>query len=157
MLSLEAFVSCEIDSQSAVYPKIIESSLNFIDYDPNYNDDEMELDDDEFDEDLDEEDNFSDDDDLSWKVRRAAAKLLQSIMLLPHVFEPNYQKMISILIKRFTDRQENVRLDIMQTFISLLELTNSYTLENREVESHGKRHKGANGNRSPPPSSRLCI
>lgn len=40
----------------------------------------METDEDKAAEDDDEDDEYSDDDDMSWKVRRAAAKCLESII-----------------------------------------------------------------------------
>lgn len=59
-------------------------SLNYITYDPNYN---YEADDaaaasfmdTEDDEDIDSEE-YSDDDDMSWKVRRSAAKCLEAVI-----------------------------------------------------------------------------
>lgn len=78
-------------------------------YDPNYNYDEE----DEFqqdknvdmteDDDEDEEnDEYSDDDDMSWKVRRAAAKCLESVILSRHELLPEFYRTLSpALIARF--------------------------------------------------------
>lgn len=76
-------------------------------YDPNYNYDEdeenergMETVDD--DEDEEENDEYSDDDDMSWKVRRAAAKCLESIISSRHELLPEFYKLLSpALIARF--------------------------------------------------------
>lgn len=57
--------------------QIIELSITFISYDPNYDSDQMDTDDaEEEDEDEEEMDDYSDDDDMSWKVRRASSKAL---------------------------------------------------------------------------------
>lgn len=76
-------------------------------YDPNYNydeDDENERSMDTIEEDEDEEENdeYSDDDDMSWKVRRAAAKCLESIISSRHELLPEFYKTLSpALIARF--------------------------------------------------------
>lgn len=68
--------------------------MEYITHDPNYNYDEaecgsMEI---EEEEDGDEgDDDYSDDDDMSWKVRRAAAKTLEAVIstrpdLLPEIY-----------------------------------------------------------------------
>lgn len=76
-------------------------------YDPNYNYDEDEstngtndnLDDDDDDE---ENDEYSDDDDMSWKVRRSAAKCLEAIISTRHELLPEFFKVLSpALIARF--------------------------------------------------------
>lgn len=76
-------------------------------YDPNYNYDEDEssngqndpYDDDEEDE---ENDEYSDDDDMSWKVRRSAAKCLEAIISTRHDLLPQFYKVLSpALIARF--------------------------------------------------------
>lgn len=59
--------------------------LRYITYDPNYNydndvDEDGETMETEEDEDDDEYDEYSDDDDMSWKVRRAAAKCLEAVI-----------------------------------------------------------------------------
>lgn len=62
------------------------SALRFVSYDPNYADDDDydDYDDaDDADEAMDDDDDadYSDDDDVSWKVRRAAAKVLSAIIV----------------------------------------------------------------------------
>lgn len=67
--------------------EILKISLGCLEYDPNYNyddgddDEQMEEDNDDegWGEDYDDEDDILDDDDTSWKVRRAAIKVLDSI------------------------------------------------------------------------------
>lgn len=79
-------------------------------YDPNYNyDDEDEDSDDrcmesiEGEEDEEEEnDEYSDDDDMSWKVRRSAAKCLEAVISSRIEFLADFYKTLSsALIARF--------------------------------------------------------
>ena len=69
-------------------PAIVELCLEYLTYDPNYNYDDGDDSDMECDDDGDEEngtdDEYSDDDDVSWKVRRAAAKCLEAVILSRH-------------------------------------------------------------------------
>ncbi|KAJ3095068.1 Cullin-associated NEDD8-dissociated protein 1 [Phlyctochytrium planicorne] len=110
-------------------------ALEYIKYDPNYADDDeeegMDVDGEEEDgdeemadedeeEDFDDED-YSDDDDVSWKVRRASAKLLAAIIgtrteLLPALFAD----VAPALISRFKEREESVRVEVLVTFITLI-------------------------------------
>lgn len=79
-------------------------------YDPNYNYDEddengeedrgMDMIDDDDEEE--ENDEYSDDDDMSWKVRRAAAKCLESVISSRHEMLAEFYKTLSpTLIARF--------------------------------------------------------
>lgn len=74
-------------------------------HDPNYNYDE-ESDDKEMsgydDEDDNGDDEYSDDDDMSWKVRRSAAKCLESIISTRHELLSEFYRVLSpALIIRF--------------------------------------------------------
>ena len=115
-------------------PAITILCLDYICYDPNYNydndmdgndedNDGMDCDDD--DEDGDEsEDEYSDDDDMSWKVRRAAAKCLEAIIATRHeLLHEFYSKVSPVLIGRFKEREENVKADIFHAYIALLKQT----------------------------------
>ncbi|CAG9855280.1 unnamed protein product [Phyllotreta striolata] len=112
-------------------PSIIIWCLKYLVYDPNYNYDEDEsangqndpYDDDEEDE---ENDEYSDDDDMSWKVRRSAAKCLEAIISTRHDLLPDFYKVLSpALITRFKEREENVKSDIFHAYIALLKQTRS--------------------------------
>ena len=113
---------------------IISTALKYLCYDPNYNydndDDEAMTsdcgDNDEFEDDDDDEFNdLSDDDDVSWKVRRASAKVLEALMASkPHTAVQFYNKnRASLLVSRFKEREESVKDDIFQAFIVLLRQT----------------------------------
>lgn len=98
-------------------------------YDPNYNygDDEGDFDEGGMDlEDNDDEgnDEYSDDDDMSWKVRRSAAKCLETIITSRHELLPEFYRTVSpALVARFKEREENVKSDIFHAYIALLRQT----------------------------------
>lgn len=102
--------------------------MNYVTYDPNYNyeADEGEtgsLMDTEEEEDIDSEE-YSDDDDMSWKVRRAAAKCLEAVISTRHeLLEDFYNTLSPALISRFKEREENVKSDIFHAYIALLKAT----------------------------------
>ncbi|CAJ0873643.1 14261_t:CDS:10 [Entrophospora sp. SA101] len=136
--ALESFVlRCPTEMSSHVYT-ITDLGLTYAKYDPNLNDDldddneeeieqdvEMETEDEE-DEDEDEGD-YSDDDDISWKVRRASLKLLSAVIATRHeLLSYFYQKVAPVLVSRFREREESVRVDDLQTFIVLLRQTLVY-------------------------------
>ncbi|KAI8979576.1 armadillo-type protein [Mycotypha africana] len=122
-------------------PTIQSLALEYIKYDPNFVEDEdgdedmgveVEDDDDEFEDDeiIDYED---DDDDMSWKVRRSAAKVLAAIIATrPDRLQDLYENIAPVLINRFKEREESVRVDILQTFITLLRQTVVYSGENTD-------------------------
>eukprot|EP01114_Cavostelium_apophysatum_P003685 TRINITY_DN1379_c0_g1_i2.p1 TRINITY_DN1379_c0_g1~~TRINITY_DN1379_c0_g1_i2.p1 ORF type:complete len:1235 (-),score=414.71 TRINITY_DN1379_c0_g1_i2:42-3746(-) len=126
-------------------PKIIDLCLVFIKYDPNYAEDDegddMETDEgDEGDEDEGdeegEEENYSDDDDMSWKVRRSSTKCLSVVITTrPEMLQDIYSKVAPVLIARFREREENVKLDVFNAFIDLLKQTNSLVRRNPELST----------------------
>lgn len=125
------------------FVKINELCLHYIKYDPNYvaDDDEEEgvepMDEEEEEEegndeqeDIQQED-ISDDDDMSWKVRRSAAKCLGAIIVTrPDLLEDLYSKVAPELISRLKEREENVRLDVFTSFSTLLKQTQSVLKRN---------------------------
>lgn len=116
---------------------IISTSLKSLLYDPNYNydnEDEVMVKDgsgsddadmDEAGEDMnDDKSDYSDDDDMSWKVRRAAAKCLTAIISTrPDLLRYLYENVSPTLISRFKEREENVKADIFGCYIALLKQT----------------------------------
>ncbi|XP_041975254.1 cullin-associated NEDD8-dissociated protein 1 [Aricia agestis] len=133
--ALEAFVlKCPKEVQPHI-PTIIDLCLKMITYDPNYNyeDDEdgvgedEEMEDESFEPDAEPEsdsEEYSDDDDMSWKVRRAAAKCLESVISTRHELLPEmYQTVSPALIARFKEREENVKCDILSAYTALLRAT----------------------------------
>lgn len=105
--------------------------LQYITYDPNYNyDDEGDDGEDgivmETEEEGDDDDNdeYSDDDDMSWKVRRSAAKCLEAVIATRHELLCDFYRTVSpALIARFKEREENVKSDIFHAYMALLRQT----------------------------------
>ncbi|NXX80242.1 CAND1 protein, partial [Urocolius indicus] len=110
-------------------PNVMGLCLKYITFDPNYNydnEDEEEMMETENGEDEEQEsdDEYSDDDDISWKVRRSAAKCLEALVSSRHDLLQDFYKTLSpVLISRFKEREENVKADIFSTYISLLKQT----------------------------------
>jgi cullin-associated NEDD8-dissociated protein 1 len=118
--------------------QIVEVATKLIKYDPNYGagDDEMDSEDAEMngvdsdgetgeDEDeYDEEEEYDDDDDVSWKVRRGSVKVLSTAIETRLEMLGSFYKSISpILISRFGEREETVRLEVWNTYTALLKQT----------------------------------
>jgi len=122
-------------------PLIVSVALGFMKWDPNYTYEEeeesgggeegggMEVEDEEgggegYEDEEEEDYGGSDDDDTSWKVRRAALKVLGAIITSrPEMLERLYDQCADELIGRFKEREENVRLDVIACFTCLLKAT----------------------------------
>ncbi|KAJ3156741.1 Cullin-associated NEDD8-dissociated protein 1 [Geranomyces michiganensis] len=142
--------------------KVVALALKYIKYDPNFQydsedesamdvdgDGDAEADGDDEDEDESEED-YSDEDDVSWKVRKASSKLLASVIgTRSDSLEDLLQTVAPVLITRFKEREESVRVDILSTFSVLAKQTGvatgvqavgeRFTTDGRDA----KRRKGA--------------
>ncbi|KAJ3254768.1 Cullin-associated NEDD8-dissociated protein 1 [Boothiomyces macroporosus] len=137
--ALEVLVQSSISS--ATLESVINLALEMIKYDPNYDDDEEEMD---VDEEEEEEETYSDDDDMSYKVRRAAAKVLSSVVSnQPQTIPLLYERVTPVLIQRFNERQETVRIDVINTLITLVKCTGVHHGE--RVQERIKRRKGSQG------------
>jgi len=128
--AFESFV-CRCPKEVTSYvEEITNLCLEFLCYDPNYNygsddeDDDMDVNGADEDEDDEEDDVYSDDDDMSWKVRRASAKCLASILgSRTELLSEFYSTVSPKLIARFKEREENVKADIFQAYVALLRQT----------------------------------
>lgn len=135
LVALEAFLASCPNQMRPFTADAIDASLRYLKFDPNYAmDDDDEMDDDDDDEEPDEDDEyeadggFDDDDDASWKVRRCAAKTLYTIVSTRSsgdLLESGvlYGKVAPALIKRFDEREENVRLEVISTMALLVRKT----------------------------------
>uniref|UniRef100_A0A2I2YMU4 Cullin associated and neddylation dissociated 2 (putative) n=1 Tax=Gorilla gorilla gorilla TaxID=9595 RepID=A0A2I2YMU4_GORGO len=110
-------------------PSVTSLCLQYIKHDPNYNydsdedEEQMETEDSEFSE-QESEDEYSDDDDMSWKVRRAAAKCIAALISSRPDLLPNFHCTLApVLIRRFKEREENVKADVFTAYIVLLRQT----------------------------------
>ena len=128
--AFECFVLRCPKEVAAFQGDISKTALQYLSYDPNYADDEdedMEDEDDDMDDDADADEDdddgdYSDDDDNSWKVRRAAAKVLSAIIVSrPERLPELMPLVIPVLVGRFKEREENVKMDVFATFSDLLQ------------------------------------
>ncbi|XP_030163305.1 cullin-associated NEDD8-dissociated protein 2 [Lynx canadensis] len=110
-------------------PNVTSLCLQYMKHDPNYNydsdedEEQMETEDNEFSE-QESEDEYSDDDDMSWKVRRAAAKCMAALIgSRPDLLSDFHCTLAPALIHRFKEREENVKADVFGAYIVLLRQT----------------------------------
>eukprot|EP00124_Ichthyophonus_hoferi_P003647 Ihof_evm2s330 gene=Ihof_evmTU2s330 len=129
--AIESFVlRCPDEVGQFIQPSI-DLGLKYLVYDPNYDDDFDELSeegsamdtDNEEESDSDDAD-YSDDEDMSWKVRRASAKLLGAIgSTRPELLSSIYRLVVPRLINRFREREENVKVEVFNSFVAILRIT----------------------------------
>ncbi|KIJ45062.1 hypothetical protein M422DRAFT_167119 [Sphaerobolus stellatus SS14] len=135
--------------------QIISVGVTLIKYDPNYagddeDDDDAEMGDaDDDDDDADLDDEYSDDEDTSYKIRRSATKLLGSVIgTRPELLGALYKSVSPVLISRFGDREESVRLEVWATYSLLVTQTGVYGGNIKEVDASpivGKRKREEEG------------
>ena len=137
LVALEAFQSMCPAEMKRFTEEVLAAGIRFLKYDPNYADpgegdedmgDVDEEDEDGFEgDDFEEDGNFSDEDDISWKVRRCSAKLLSTVVRTRagDLLEDGtlYRVVAPILVDRFTEREENVRLEVLATTTVLVRKT----------------------------------
>lgn len=138
LLALEAYLASCPSEMRPYTDEAIAASLRYLKYDPNYAMDEDEDMDEEEDEDEDDDFGdddefeagvgFDDDDDASWKARRCAAKALHTLVstrsngdLLDNGVL--YGQIAPSLVKRFDEREDNVRLEVISTLSLLIRKT----------------------------------
>lgn len=90
------------------------------------------------------DDRYSDDEDTSYKIRRSATKVLGGIIgTRPDRLAKSYKEISPVLISRFGDREETVRLEIWSTYVTLLNQTTLYGgLSDKDDAGRGKRKRG---------------
>lgn len=136
LVALEAFLASCPSEMRPYTDEVIAACLRYIKYDPNFAVDEDEDMDDEEEEEEEEEDDFEeddefetgggfdDDDDASWKVRKCAAKAISTLVSTRSngdLLENGvlYVQVAPALVKRFDEREDNVRLEVISA-VSLL-------------------------------------
>ncbi|KAJ5184172.1 hypothetical protein N7492_001788 [Penicillium capsulatum] len=145
LVTLEALITTCNQQMQPYLTNTTNAALRFLKYDPNVaemeddeemggtqddgsDDDANDMDDDEF-EDFEEEDGYSDVDDMSWKVRRCAAKLLYSLISSYDRGQALddatvYQRVMPALIARIgREREESVKLEVVSTLTALVRKT----------------------------------
>lgn len=135
MQAFDSFLQTCPDESKEFLDYYVILAKEYLEYDPNYSYDssgdekeEIETDEKEGDEEGGDEGGFSDDDDVSWKVRKAAAKCLNTLIKTrPEFLASAYTDLCSeedhTLISRFKEREESVKLDVFEVFVSLLRQT----------------------------------
>jgi hypothetical protein len=80
-----------------------------------------------------------DDDDTSWKVRRAAIKLIDALVSSrPDKLRAVYQQYAGLLIKRFKERDDNVKCNVLETYRTFLKCAiHTENLEEDSLSSPG--------------------
>ncbi|KAH9904992.1 cullin binding protein CanA [Xylariomycetidae sp. FL2044] len=160
-VALDSFLaSCGVQMRDFT-DDTISSCLRYLRYDPNYamDDDEVmdedtdEDDDDDLDQDDEYEDDggFDDDDDASWKVRRCAAKTLYTLISTRSndLLDKGtlYQEVAGPLVKRFDEREESVRLEIISTMALLIRKTGEGVIRPGSVDDELLQSLGGNRKR----------
>lgn len=89
---------------------------------------------------------YSDDEDTSYKIRRSATKLLAAVIgTRPELLVALYKDVSPVLISRFGDREETVRLEVWATYGVLLNQTKVYAglpqAKDAEYSIGGKRKR----------------
>jgi len=118
---------------------VLKVAVSFMRYDPNYSYDseeeegsgnDMSVDGDGDDAEEEEEEDYgededgggSDDDDTSWKVRKAAVKVIHAVVQArPDLLTKTWSACGMQLVRRFKEREENVRLDVLGCFTSMVQ------------------------------------
>ncbi|KAJ3341282.1 Cullin-associated NEDD8-dissociated protein 1 [Gonapodya sp. JEL0774] len=168
-ICLQTLESLVLRCPSEITPhisSIISLSLEYLKYDPNYAGDEDEdeegeeegdtdMDADDEDDGLDDDQDYSDDDDLSWKVRKSASRVLAAIVATRSadatLLREIYTTVAPALVRRFAEREEGVRVDVLSTFLSLVRQTGDVdvgvVLRGSEDGRGNKRRKANGGDR----------
>ncbi|KDQ17665.1 hypothetical protein BOTBODRAFT_172104 [Botryobasidium botryosum FD-172 SS1] len=148
--ALETIVlKCPTEVTPFVAP-IITVGSELIKYDPNYagdDDDDEEMNDADEDEDEELQDEYSDDEDTSYKVRRSATKLLSAVISTRPALLVTFLRSVSpVLISRFGDREESVRLEVWSTYGVLLKQIEVYGGSPQTREASGLKRKREDSN-----------
>ncbi|THH17136.1 hypothetical protein EW146_g3609 [Bondarzewia mesenterica] len=145
--SLQALEALVLKCPTEVTPflaQIVQTGNQYIKYDPNYtgdvDEDEDMAEEDEEDAELDDE--YSDEEDTSYKIRRSATKLLAAIIATrPELLISLYKDVSPVLISRFGDREETVRLEVWAAYVALLTQTSVYGGGLQSKDSVGAKRK----------------
>jgi cullin-associated NEDD8-dissociated protein 1 len=149
LLALEAYLSCCPSEMRPYTDQAIAASLRYLQYDPNYAmdededmDEEAEAEEDGFgdDDEFEAGVGFDDDDDASWKVRRCAAKAIHTLVSTRSKGDllddgVLYRQIAPPLIKRFDEREDNVRLEIIATVSFLVRKTGDGIIPEFQLDS----------------------
>jgi cullin-associated NEDD8-dissociated protein 1 len=119
-----------LQAAQSFHDTLVDLALSELSYDPNLAQDVgMDTDSGGDDADYDEgfdlgeyDDDLNVDEDLSWKVRRAAAGLVVALLIaFPQLAGKMYELCHNTLVQRFAEREEMVKLDVLTAFCSLVQ------------------------------------
>ncbi len=151
LVALEGFLASCSNDMRPFTDESIDAALRFVVYDPNSASDEDDEDMggtqgsdeedgerngvDDYEEDFEADGAMSDDDDASWKIRRCAAKALYAVISTRSngdLLENGtlYERIAPVLVSRFKEREENVRLEVLTTLASLIRKTGEGVVSN---------------------------
>lgn len=156
--ALEAFIERCPQEMLSFSETLVSVLTSLVKYDPNYagsdidsdgdesmregqaSDDDVSRDDgDDYDID-DDDDDYTDDDDTSWKVRRAAVHCIHGMIDVqfkpPNQIVDDFGK---VLVSRFKEREETVKLEVFDTFKSLLRLIAATELQAQRTRTGARR------------------
>ncbi|CAJ0942869.1 unnamed protein product [Ranitomeya imitator] len=140
--ALDSFIRRCPKEISPYVPTVMDLCLKYISYDPNYNydsEEEEETMETESEEEPESDEEYSDDDDMSWKVRRSAAKCLETLITArPDLLSEFYRSAAPAIISRFKEREENVKADMFSAYISMLRQTRCSHSCRQNVEASDK-------------------
>ncbi|KAF2851444.1 cullin-associated NEDD8-dissociated protein-like protein [Plenodomus tracheiphilus IPT5] len=134
LIALESFLAACSQDMRMYTEETIDAAIRYIKYDPNLAQDDDDEDDDDMGsddedalegEDFEEEAGYDDDDDASWKVRRCAAKVLYTLISTRSNGDllddgTLYERVAPVLVTRFKEREDNVRLEVLGTLSNLI-------------------------------------
>lgn len=185
LVALEGFLASCSNDMRPFTNESIDAALRYVIYDPNSASDEDDEEMggtqgedgentettgiDDYEEDYEADGAMSDDDDASWKIRRCAAKALYAIISTRSngdLLEDGtlYDTIAPVLVSRFKEREENVRLEILTTLASLIRKTGEGVIPNiptvdQEIDftaalaSRSRKRRRMNSDASSLPSS----
>ncbi|KAK9480698.1 armadillo-type protein [Lipomyces japonicus] len=165
LTALDTFLSLCPNEMNNFVGDIIATGVKFVKYDPNYaefdsdnedsdndNDDDdskvIDLDDNEEEDedegnqfdDIDLDEGFTDDEDVSWKLRRGSAKLLTTLIdTRPDLISNLYSSLASLLVSRFKEHEESVRVEVLNAFAHLVKQITVDSSSSSYPKKKGKR------------------
>ncbi|KAG8864313.1 hypothetical protein FRB96_006134 [Tulasnella sp. 330] len=132
-------------------PSIMLIAKEMVKYDPNYAADDEDEDEamgepDDDDDDDAVDDAYSDDEDTSYKVRRSSAKVILAIInTRPELLTSLYLNVSPVIISRFGDREESVKLELWSTYSHLIKQTGVYGDAPQAKSTEGGKRKRGEG------------
>ena len=118
---IEIYIETSLSHIAESIPKIIENSLELLKYDPGNTNEVENVEIEGYDnyEDTDFDPNL---DDTAWKVRRAASRILEIIILSGFKLKPETkERIISSLIECFKEQEENTKIEIVKCLNNYLD------------------------------------